>query len=701
MKRLLPFAAAFVAGLAFLVAPVAASETITYTYDALGRLTAVHSSGDVNDGQAASTTYDAAGNRTNETVTGAPTTANLSIGDASITEGGTLSFTVTRTGITSSAVSVDYATQDDTAVEPGDYTATSGTVSFAANQSTATITVLTSDDAIYEGDETLTVLLSNALGGATITTATGTGTIIENDPAAQLAIGDTSATEGDTLTFTVTRSGDSSTAVSVDYATSDDSAVAPGDYIATSGTINFAANQTTATIAVATADDSAFEAAETMKVTLSGASTGATITDDIGIGAISDNDLPAQLSIGDASVTEGGALSFTVTRSGDTSSAVSAHYATGNGTAVAPGDYTAESGTVSFAANDTSETITVNTNDDSTVESAEAMSVTLSNPSSGATILTASGNGTINDNDVAPAFSIADANADEGGTLSFTVTVGAHSGSVHVTAATSNGTAAAPGDYTTKSQTLTFSPQQTSKTFSVVTKTDSVAESAEMMNVTLSNPSSGITIADGSAVGTINNVVQPAYLAIGNASVTEGATLSFTVTRSGTTSTAVSAHYATASGTATSGSDFTAKSGTVSFAANQTSASITVNTADDSTVESAETMSVNLSSPSSGATITDATGTGTIADNDTPTLIQLTDTSLNVLPAHQGTYFCSYDYSGQSYGLVVISCSTTGGIAYQDILYYGSGTPYYAPGYSWQSNGLNVMSNYYGTGHAP
>jgi hypothetical protein len=50
-------------------APAAASETITYTYDALGRLVAVNRSGTVNNGASAAYTYDPANNRTNVTTT--------------------------------------------------------------------------------------------------------------------------------------------------------------------------------------------------------------------------------------------------------------------------------------------------------------------------------------------------------------------------------------------------------------------------------------------------------------------------------------------------------------------------------------------------------------------------------------------------------------------------------------------------------
>lgn len=158
-----------------------ATETITYQYDALGRLVAVQSSGTVNNGQSVTTTFDAAGNRTNYKVEGAQ--ANLSIGNADVTEGGTLSFTVTRSGNTSTAASATYASASGSATSGSDFTAVSSTVSFTAGEISKNISVTTIDDALVEAEETMTVTLSNATGGAVIGTATGTGTIHDNDGA--------------------------------------------------------------------------------------------------------------------------------------------------------------------------------------------------------------------------------------------------------------------------------------------------------------------------------------------------------------------------------------------------------------------------------------------------------------------------------------------------------------------------------------
>lgn len=477
-----------------------ANETITYTYDELGRLVAVSTEGTVNNGQSISTSFDAAGNRTNYTVGGAG--AMFSIANAGVTEGGLLSFAVSRSNLTTQANAVTYASTNGTGIAPGDYGAVSGTLTFAVGETVKTISVSTVDDALAEANETIAINLSAPTNGATQGVSSGTGTINDND-SASLSIGNAAITEGGSLSFTVTRSSNTSSVVSANYASASGTAVSGSDFTAASGTVSFAANQTTATLSIATLNDTALEAAETMTVTLSGPSSGANITNATGTGTINDND--AALAIANASVTEGGALAFTVTRSGTITTAVSASYSTTSGTATSGGDFNAATGMVSFAANQTTATINVTTIDDTVVETAETMSVTLSSPSADTAITTATGTGTINDNDVAsaPSFSIADASGTEGDVLSFSVTkTGSATSAYSVSYATATGTAGTTDFYST-SGTLTFAANETVKVVNVTSKTDTPVEMEEAFYVNLANPTGGSTISIGQAIGTI------------------------------------------------------------------------------------------------------------------------------------------------------------------------------------------------------
>src|SRR5262249_18079672 len=150
----------------------------------------------------------------------------FSIGDVSVTEGNTgttaATFTVSVAGPTELPATVDYATHDGTATAPDDYTAASGTLTFAPGDGPKQVTVNVNGDTTLEPDETFTVELTNA-GNATIADGSGTGTIRNDDNAAPvtLSIDDRSQIEGDSgtapMTFTVSLSNASAKTVTVHY----------------------------------------------------------------------------------------------------------------------------------------------------------------------------------------------------------------------------------------------------------------------------------------------------------------------------------------------------------------------------------------------------------------------------------------------------------------------------------------------------
>jgi len=181
------------AGAALLTfAPTLAQETITYQYDARGRLIAVSHSGAVNNGLSANYTYDKADNRTNVTVAGTTTCAgaSFSIGNASANEGSNLSFTVAKNGTTSDTCTVNYATANGTAVSGTNYTAKSGSLSFASGINSQVVTVATIDDHVATGAVAMYLNLSSPSGSATISNSQDTGTINNIDTTTiQLASG--------------------------------------------------------------------------------------------------------------------------------------------------------------------------------------------------------------------------------------------------------------------------------------------------------------------------------------------------------------------------------------------------------------------------------------------------------------------------------------------------------------------------------
>ena len=298
-RRLRAVVLASVAGL--LASSAMASETISYSYDALGRLVQVARSGAVNNGVSESYSYDPANNRTNVTVSGVPAPPSFSINDVAVTEGGNLVFTVTKTGTTNTSFSVNYAIAAGTAASGSDFDysaqAQTGTLTFASNVTTQTVTVHTIDDAATETAETMFVNLSGATGGATISDSQGVGTINDNDApppcnGVSFTVASNGAvTEGATSAFTVTKTGSATGSCSVNYATTDGTAIAPGDYTTASNTLTFTSVQTSQTVSVTTINDTAVESAETFGMSLSSPTGGATLgTPSSAAATINDND---------------------------------------------------------------------------------------------------------------------------------------------------------------------------------------------------------------------------------------------------------------------------------------------------------------------------------------------------------------------------------------------------------------------------
>ena len=587
-------------------------------------------------------------NATNATITRGTATGTirdddaspeLSIADASVTEGdrgsSSARFRVTLSSASARPVTVRYRTADGTATAGTDYDGTSGTLTFSRQETQKTVVVTVWGDTLDESDERFTVSLSNA-ANATISRGTATGTIRDDDasPPPELSIADANVTEGDSgsssARFRVTLSSASARPVTVQYRTSDGTATAGTDYDGTSGTLTFSRQETQKTVVVTVWGDTLDESDESFTVSLSHA-TNATITRGTATGTIRDDDAAPELSIADANVTEGDSGSssarFRVTLSSASTRPVTVRYRTWDGTATAGTDYDGTSGTLTFSRQETQKTIVVTVWGDTLDENDERFTVSLSNATN-ATITRGTATGTIRDDDVSPPpeLSIADASVTEGDSGSssarFRVTLSSASARpVTVQYRTSDGTATAGTDYDGTSGTLTFSRQETQKTVVVTVWGDTLDESDERFTVSLSNATNA-TITRDTATGTIRDDDDPLplpSLSIADASITEGdsgtTNAMFTVTLSSTSAQQVTVSYATSNGTATAGSDYTATSGTLTFSPGDSSNTIGVAVGGDTVAESDETFIVTLSN-ASNATISDATATGTIENDD-------------------------------------------------------------------------------------
>lgn len=407
--------------------------SVTYTYDDAGRLR----DGTFSDGKQVGYQYDAAGNRTAMTQ-GLP--VQLSIAAASATEGSALAFTVTKSGTASGTVTVQCTQVDGSAIAPGDYTLALQTLTFLLVDTTKTCSVASVQDALYEQNQTFNAVLQNPTGVATIATGSAIGTIVDNDAAPTLTVTNATIAEGGTLVFTVTKTGATELAHNVNYASADGTAtVADSDYGATSGTVAFTAAQTTAAVNVATTTDAKYESNETLTLTLSGPTNGAVLgTPSQGTGAINNDDAAPSFAINDPAIlNEGQPVVFTITKTGSTALSHGLNWASANGTATTPADYTAASGVVTFLPTDTQLNVSVTTILDGVTDGGSEtlfVNLTTNASSNGATIADAQGSGTIMDMEAAPSTPANFARNPASGTVfggSFSLTWSASSGPVN------------------------------------------------------------------------------------------------------------------------------------------------------------------------------------------------------------------------------------------------------------------------------
>ncbi len=623
----------------------------------------------------------------------------------------TFTFTVTLSPTSASPTTVDVATADGTATTAdGDYVAGSQTLSFPAGTATQQFSVTVNGDTKLEPDETFGVGLSNPTGGAAASASPGVGTITNDDGAPAIVIGDVAHLEGNSGTtafvFPVTLSNASSQTVTVDWATADGTAtVANNDYASASGTLTFAPGVTAQTATVNANGDAANEPDETFFVNLTNPAN-ASIADAQGQGTIQNDDSPTPVFTVD-SVTQAEGNSgttgfvFTVTMSPTSASPATVDAATADGTAtVADGDYVANSQTLSFPANTSTQTFTVTVNGDTKFEPAEAFTVGLSNPTGGggATASPVPGTGTVSNDDTTPSISITDVTQAEGnsGTTAFTFAVSlsnASSQTVSASWATADGTATVAGsDYAAGSGTVTFNPGVTSQTVTVDVTGDTTDEPDETFLVNLSNPVNA-SIADGQGVGTVQNddATTPTFT-IGSVTQGEGnagtTSFVFTVTLNPTSPSATSVDAATADGTATAADgDYVANAQTLSFPAGTSTQTFTVTVNGDTKFEPTEAFTVALSGPTGGALASALPGTGTITNDDTAPTVAIGDVSQ--LEGNSGTtaFVFPVTLSNPTSQTVTVDWATADGTATTANADYASasGTVTFGPGVTAQT----------------
>jgi archaellum component FlaF (FlaF/FlaG flagellin family) len=536
----------------------------------------------------------------------APPSYSLSSNAASATEGSALTFTVNRSLANGESVAnpetVSWSANGQ-----------SGTVTFAAGDTSKTFTVATTDDQVWgTHSPNVTATISNPTDGAVLGTATAGTALTEGDPPPSYSLSSNAAsgTEGSALTFTVNRS------------------LANGESVANpetvswsangqSGTVTFAAGDTSKTFTVATTDDQVWGThSPNVTATISNPTDGAVLGTATAGTALTEGDAPPSYSVsaGTGSAAEGSALTFTVNRS------------LANGESVANPETVSwsangQSGTVTFAAGDTSKTFTVATTDDQVWGThSPNVTATISNPTDGAVLGTATAGTALTEGDAPPSYSVSAGagSAAEGSALTFTVNRPLANGESVANSETVNWSANG------QSGTLTFAPGDSTKTFTVATTDDHVwGNHSANVTATLSSPSDGAVLGTAAATTALTDAdPAPSYSISANAaSATEGSPLTFTVNRS-------LANGESVANTETVNWSANGQSGTVTFAAGDTSKTFTVATTDNHVWGShSADVTATLSSPSDGAVLGASAATTTLTEGDAAPIFSLSGPS--------------------------------------------------------------------------
>jgi Bacterial Ig domain/Calx-beta domain len=497
-------------------------------------------------------TIPPAGATATATITDTADTPTLAITGQTVTEaGGTqTAFIVTRTGASNLPATATLNTNDGPAIGGAtagtDYTDQVNALVTVNPSPTTTEAILVPilDDAptnVFEGNETFTATITTP-GNATIATPTATATITDTADTPTITIAAASAAEGTSLTFTVTRTGDTALPASATFNVNDGTAtIANADYSDTSGTVTVTPGGPTgtSTVTVVTAPDSIFEEDETVTVVLS--APGNAVFGGVGppatveaAGTITNNDSAPILSITGVSVPEnGGPALFEVTRTGltqlDATATVNLNDGIGVGGAIAGSDYTDITNApvtvpASLEATKTAN-ISVTLTNETTFELAETFTARLTSPANATfpgvvppAFIDATG--TITNDDPIPVFSINDVTVTEGAASATTqaiLTVSVPNASYQpITASwsTADGTATAAVTATTNADyvpvtasTLTIPAGSLSTTLSVTVNGDLLDEAdldTAFVNLTNALPVGGSTLVGGDALGQLN-----------------------------------------------------------------------------------------------------------------------------------------------------------------------------------------------------
>lgn len=413
-----------------------------------------------------------------------------------VEEGDYAYFTINLSKPSTSAVEVSYRTVGGTALHGVDMNDTYGSVEFAAGETSKQVYVYTSSDSVGESDEAFELELYNPVGatfGGRNLALSATSTILDDDVAGGdrgLSISTPTVVEGSGVAvFTVTLSEAFDARQSLGFATIAGSAKSGSDFTGKSGQLVFAAGQTEAKVVVNLKNDGVSESGETFGLKVKGAGLAA-----YGQAELLDDDgrLPVFSVEGDRTE-EGDYLYFTVRLSEAAKSSVAVNYQTSSGTATNGTDNNATSGTLTFAAGETTKTVYVAAYSDGLAESDEAFNFQLFSPvgaNFGPANRTPSATGWILDDDPGAqkrALVVSDvAVLENAGRANFTVNLSRPlEDDLVIRYSTLSSTAKANKDFVASSGKITLTAGATEAVISIALKDDKIDERDESFKIKL------------------------------------------------------------------------------------------------------------------------------------------------------------------------------------------------------------------------
>lgn len=426
---------------------------------------------------------------------------------AQANEGADLAFDVELSELAYKEVTFDFQTIDESAIKGKDYIATQGSMSITPGQTGAKIIIKSIDDNIYEGNQEFKLKFSNVTF-ATTSSDSINGIIISDDLPPTINIAQPTVTENMNAVIAYTLSHPSDSVISFSWATRNGTAVAPGDYEASSGVVTVPAGTVMGQITVKIMDDALDEASEEFFIDFKDVTNATMVASSAVRISESDLNMAPMVSVGPQTFTENigtAPVAFTLNKPSGRNLAF--NISTINKTANSS-DYTIASPTVTIPAGQIMGVANLRFTNDTNYEGPEKLDVVVTSADN---TMKVQAEITINDDDPKPQIRVENRKISEYLYPTAFVTVslsGASFENISFSYSTSDGSAKAGSDYLTKSGTATIPAGQTSVDLEVTIVRDQYYEVDEnffvtisnVQNATVSNATGTITMDDGHAI---------------------------------------------------------------------------------------------------------------------------------------------------------------------------------------------------------